>query len=83
MKKLIKTIAHYEGKKSETSIANLRETMKVYNAIIVASIRLDDFAISTEEMKYYSKMSVKAKKKIDKNPGITFDELVKYLLGRK
>lgn len=81
MKKFIKELARLEGKKSQVSIANLRETTKVIAVIIVA---IDsDTPLAKEFRDYLSKFDNKAEKLKLKNPDITYEELVLKLLGRK
>ena len=82
MKKLIKELAKFEGLKSEAKIGNVRELTKVTAAIIAASYALEDSSFYDERHLYEDKMLAKAHKRVLKGP-ITFDELVKYLLGRK
>jgi hypothetical protein len=82
MKHLVKEIAKIEGLKSQVKIGNVREINKVTAAIIVASFALKDTTFVDERHAYESKMLNKAMKKLAKK-SLSFDELVKYLLGRK
>ena len=82
MKNLLKQQLLTEGKKSQVARSNMQETNKVTAAIIVASFALKDTTFVDERHVYESKMLSKAMKKLDKK-AMSFDELVKYLLGRK
>lgn len=83
MNKTIKQVAFLEGKKSETSISNIREVIKDMTAAIVAGAFLDRPEYATEYQIYRDKMISKAQKIVNKNPSITYEQLVMKLLGRK
>ena len=82
MKKLLKQQLLVEGKRSQVARSNMQETNKVTAAIIAASYALKDDTYVKERTSYESKMLNKAMNKLDKK-AMSFDELVKYLLGRK
>ena len=83
MKKTLKTVAYYEGKKSQVTVGNLRETFRVHHAIYAAAFVLGDDSYEKEVNLDIGKMHTKAQKMLDKNPALTFDEIVKKLLGKK
>lgn len=82
MKKLAKEIARLEGKRSESTIGNIREMLKVSMAIEVVNIVLErgSSEIAEEWCDQFAKMKLKADKKLTKTKTITRDELINYLL---
>jgi hypothetical protein len=83
MKKLIKEVAKFEGLKSEVKIGNIRELLKVVEAIRISDFFVTNSTIGRDYQEWACKMNAKAQKIVNKTPAITYDELVKKLLGRK
>ena len=80
MKKLIKLTAKYEGKKSATSIGNIRETLKVVAALLAAEHFASENTMEVELEDQIIKMLGKAAKKF-KSPA-TFEEVMSFLITK-
>lgn len=83
MKKFIKEVARLEGKRSQASIGNLRETVKVAMAVLMADLIVDgdkDGGLFTEWHAQEGRVYEKGRKKLEKKPDMTYEELVQYLL---
>lgn len=85
MKKTISMIAKLEGKKSQTSIGNIKEVVNVFISVMIADAVYSDIHeqtsnIQEEFQKTKRKKIDKAFKILSKQPDISFEELARKIL---
>ena len=80
MKTITKLQAKFEGKKSQISIGNLKESNKVLIAILSASHALGIETYASEFDKYLQSYHAKAEKKLSKNSNLSLEDLIKAIL---